>query len=77
MRYKMSAVYAALLTMAAIGNAFAMPSSRVRCRKRMPRSRWPSEVSIEFDEEINPKLSLIVVQDATGQHVDKATPHRR
>jgi len=35
----------------------------------------PADVTIEFDEEVNPKLSLIVVQDASGQKVDKGDSH--
>jgi methionine-rich copper-binding protein CopC len=32
----------------------------------------PSDVMIEFSEELNPKLSKIVVQDAAGKQVDKS-----
>jgi methionine-rich copper-binding protein CopC len=76
MRYKMSAAYATLLTMAAIGNAFAHAELKSSVPEKDATLKVaPSEVSIEFDEEINPKLSLIVVQDATGQHVDKGDSH--
>jgi methionine-rich copper-binding protein CopC len=35
----------------------------------------PSEVAIEFDDELEPKFSSIVVQDAKGTRVDDGKPH--
>jgi methionine-rich copper-binding protein CopC len=35
----------------------------------------PSEVAIEFDDELEPKFSSIVVQDAKGTRVDNGKPH--
>jgi methionine-rich copper-binding protein CopC len=35
----------------------------------------PTEVSIEFTEELNAQLSRIVVNDAKGQQVDKGDGH--
>jgi methionine-rich copper-binding protein CopC len=76
MRYKTMAAYAALITMAAVANAFAHAElkSSVPEKDAMVKTA-PTEVSITFDEEVNPKLSLIVVEDAKGQHVDKSDSH--
>jgi len=35
----------------------------------------PASIVIEFDEEVNPKLSLIAVEDANGHKVDKSDSH--
>jgi copper resistance protein C len=35
----------------------------------------PTDVTIEFDEEVIPKLSLIVVKDAADERVDKGDSH--
>jgi hypothetical protein len=35
----------------------------------------PSEVAIEFDDELEPKFSSMVVQDAKGVRVDNGHPH--
>ncbi len=76
MRNKMTATYAALITMAAVGNAFAHAELKSSVPEKDATVKTaPSEVSIMFDEEVNPKLSLIVVQDASGHHVDKGDSH--
>jgi methionine-rich copper-binding protein CopC len=35
----------------------------------------PTEIAIDFSEEVNPKLSRIVVKDAAGKRVDKDDGH--
>jgi methionine-rich copper-binding protein CopC len=76
MRYKMTAAYTALITMALISNAFAHAELKSSVPERDATVKTaPSEVSIEFDEEVNPKLSSIVVEDTKGQQVDKGDSH--
>jgi methionine-rich copper-binding protein CopC len=76
MRYKMTAAYVALITMALVANAFAHADLKSSVPEKDAAVKTaPSEVSIVFTEEINAKLSLIIVEDATGQHVDKSDSH--
>jgi methionine-rich copper-binding protein CopC len=76
MRYSSTAAWLAVIMMAAAGNAFAHAELKSSMPEKDARLKAaPTEVSIMFDEEVNPKLSLIVVQDAKGQPVDKADSH--
>jgi methionine-rich copper-binding protein CopC len=76
MRYGMGAACAVLMMTAMAANAFAHAELKSSVPERDATVKpAPSEVSIEFDEEVNPKLSLIVVQDAQGHRVDKADSH--
>jgi methionine-rich copper-binding protein CopC len=76
MRYQMIAPVTALLMLSSAGSAFAHADlqSSVPAENATVKTA-PTEVTIEFSEELNPTLSKIVVQDAKGQHVDKADSH--
>jgi copper resistance protein C len=76
MRYNMTATCAAILIMAGTANAFAHAeyASSVPEKDATVKTA-PAEVSIEFSEEVNPKLSQIVVDDAMGMKVDKGDSH--
>lgn len=76
MRFKSIAVLVATMTVAAIGNAFAHAELETSTpQKNAVLETSPSEVAIEFSEEVNPKLSRIVVKDANGNRVDKDDGH--
>ena len=76
MRYAMTAACAAAMILAATGMALAHAELKSSVpEKDATLKTAPTEVSIEFTEEINPKLSLIVVGDAKGRHVDKGDSH--
>ena len=76
MRFSKTATYAGLFIFVATGSAFA----HAEFQSSVPQGDAtvkpaPSEVSITFSEEVNPSLSQIVVDDATGKQVDKADSH--
>jgi copper resistance protein C len=76
MRYAITAACVAVITMAVAGHAFAHAELKSSLPEKDAQLKTaPGEVAIEFDEAVNPKLSLIVVQDAKGQSVDKADSH--
>ena len=76
MRYTRTAACVAVIMMAAAGNVFAHAELKSSMPEKDARLKTaPTEVSIMFDEEVNPKLSRIVVQDAKGRPVDKADSH--
>jgi len=76
MHIKSVLAVSAVLTVAASGVAFA----HAELKNSMPQKNAvlkaaPSEVAIDFSEEVNPKLSHIVVKDAAGKRVDKDDAH--
>ncbi len=76
MRYTMILPVATMLTVAASTAAFAHAELKTSVpEKDATLKTAPSEVAIDFSEEVNPKLSKIVVMDAKGQHVDKGDSH--
>jgi methionine-rich copper-binding protein CopC len=76
MRYTAILPVAALLTTAASGAAFAHAELKTSVPEKGANLKTaPTEVAIDFSEEVNPKLSHIVVLDAKGQHVDKGDSH--
>lgn len=75
MQIRLTAACAAC-ALAFVANAFAHAEYKSSVpEKDATVTSAPAAVIIEFDEEVNPKLSLIVVEDATGQKVDKADSH--
>jgi methionine-rich copper-binding protein CopC len=75
MRYASIASLAAALSMAA-GQAFAHAELETSSPQRNAVLKTPPvEVAIDFSEEVNPKLSLILVKDAAGKRVDKDDGH--
>jgi copper resistance protein C len=76
MRYATTIMAAALFTVAAVSNAFAHAELKSSVPEKDATVKTaPSEVAIEFDEEVNAKLSSIVVTNSAGQHVDKGDSH--
>lgn len=67
---------AAALSMAATGHAFAHAELETSSPQRNAVLKSPpTEVAIDFSEDVNPKLSLILVKDAAGKRVDKDDGH--
>jgi len=76
MRYQMIVPVAALLIVSSAGAAFAHAELKTSVpEKNATVKTVPAEVTIEFSENLNPKLSHIIVQDVKGKHVDKADSH--
>ncbi|HEY2892434.1 MAG TPA: copper resistance CopC family protein [Dongiaceae bacterium] len=76
MQIRLLVAYSAALAIAFAANAFAHAEYKSSVPEKDATVKTaPTEVAIEFDEEVNPKLSLIVVQDAGGQKVDKGDSH--
>jgi methionine-rich copper-binding protein CopC len=76
MRYRITAACAAILAMATIGDAFAHADFKSSVPEKDATVKTaPADVTIEFSEELNAKLSLIVVVDGAGQQVDKGDSH--
>ena len=76
MKFARTIAHAGLFTLVAAGSAFA----HAEYQSSAPQSDAtvkpaPAEVSITFSEEVNPSLSLIVVDDAGGAQVDKGDSH--
>jgi hypothetical protein len=64
------------LTLAAAGIAYAHAELEASVpQKNAVLKAAPTEVAIDFSEEVNPKLSRIVVKDAQGKEVDKSDGH--
>lgn len=75
MDIKPIAVLAAALSVAA-GAAFAHAELQSSApQKNAVLKIAPTEVAIDFSEDVNPKLSHIVVKDASGKRVDKKDGH--
>ena len=76
MHLKSIPVLATVLCVAAAGTAFAHAELQSSApQKNAVLKTAPSEVAIDFSEEVNPKLSHIVVKDASGKRVDKNDGH--
>jgi copper resistance protein C len=76
MHIKSIVVFSAALTVAAAGAAFAHAELQSSApQKNAVLKTAPSEVAIDFSEEVNPKLSHIIVKDAAGKRVDKNDGH--
>lgn len=76
MRNRMIAPWALLMTIGASSAALAHADLKATVpEKNATLKTAPSEVAIDFSEELNPALSHIVVEDAKGKHVDKADSH--
>jgi methionine-rich copper-binding protein CopC len=76
MRFRFLAACSAATALALAASAFAHAEYKSSVpEKDATVNPAPAAVVIEFDEEVNPKLSLIVVKDAAGQKVDKGDSH--
>ncbi|HEY3148257.1 MAG TPA: copper resistance CopC family protein [Dongiaceae bacterium] len=76
MHIKSIVVFSAALTVAVAGAAFAHAELQSSApQKNAVLKTAPSEVAIDFSEEVNPKLSHIIVKDAAGKQVDKNDGH--
>lgn len=76
MQFRILAACGAAFALALAANAFAHAEYKSSVpQKDATVKPAPAAVVIEFDEEVNPKLSLIAVQDANGQRVDKNDSH--
>jgi methionine-rich copper-binding protein CopC len=76
MQIKPIMILSAALTVAASGTAFAHAELQSSApQKNAVLNSPPSEVAIDFSEEVNPKLSRIVVKNAAGERVDKNDGH--
>ena len=76
MRFRILAACSAAIALGFAANAFAHAEYKNSVpQKDATVKPAPATVVIEFDEEVNPKLSLIVVEDANGQKVDKSDSH--
>ena len=76
MHYKSITTLGVMLTLAGAGNAYAHAELQASVpQKNAVLKTAPSEVAIDFSEEVDPKLSRIVVKDAQGKEVDKADGH--
>jgi hypothetical protein len=76
MRYQMIAPLAAVMMIGATSAAFAHADLKASVpEKDATLKTAPAEVALDFSEELNPKLSHIVVKDAKGKNVDKADSH--
>lgn len=65
-----------MLTLTAGSVAFAHAELKTSVPEKNAKVKTaPSEVAIDFSEEVNPKLSRITVLDAKGEHVDKGDSH--
>jgi methionine-rich copper-binding protein CopC len=74
-RYSLAPL-AALLIAASSTAAFAHAELKSSVpEKNATLKTAPIDVMIEFSEELNPKLSKIIVEDAKGKHVDKGDSH--
>ena len=71
MKLQFLAVFSAAFALAFTANAFAHAEYKSSVPEKDATVKSAAAVVIEFDEEINPKLSQIVVEDSTGHHVDK------
>ncbi len=76
MRTKIFILAASLSSFAMVGSAFA----HAHLVSSVPQSGGtvataPSQVSIEFTEELEPKASAIRVEDASGAQVDTGDSH--
>ena len=76
MHNRILAACSAAFALAFAANAFAHAELKSSVpEKDATVNPAPSEIALTFDEEVNPKLSLIVVEDAAGQKMDKADSH--
>ena len=76
MKLRMLAACSAAFALAFAANVFAHAEYKSSVPEKDATVKTaPADVTIEFDEEVNPKLSLIVVQGAGGQKVDKGDSH--
>jgi hypothetical protein len=76
MNIKSIAVLVTALSAAAAGSAFAHAELQSSApQKNAVLKTAPTEVAIDFSEAVNPKLSHIVVKDASGKRVDKKDGH--
>lgn len=76
MNIKSIIALSAALTVPASGIAFAHAELQSSApQKNAVLKMAPTEVAIDFSEEVNPKLSHIVVKDAAGKQVDKKDGH--
>jgi len=64
------------LTLAAAGNAYAHAELQASApQKNAVLKTAPTEIAIDFSEEVDAKLSRIIVKDAQGKQVYKADGH--
>ena len=76
MQFRILAACGAAFALAFAVNAFAHAEYKSSVPEKDATVRpAPAAVVIEFDEEVNPKLSLIVVEDSSGQKVDRGDSH--
>ena len=75
MQFRILAACGAAFALAFTVNAFAHAEYKSSVPEKDATVKAPPAVVIEFDEEVNPKLSLIVVEDSSGQKVDKGGSH--
>ncbi len=76
MQFRLLFACSAAFTFALGANAFAHAELKSSVpQKDATVKPAPTEIALTFDEEVNPKLSLIVVEDPAGQKVDKADSH--
>jgi methionine-rich copper-binding protein CopC len=76
MHFRFLAACSAAFALAFAANAFAHAELKSSVPEQDATVKTaPSEIALTFDEEVNPKLSLIVVEDSAGQRVDKADGH--
>ena len=75
MRIRFPAACGAAIILLFAANAFAHAEYKSSVPEKDATVKAPAAVVIEFDEEVNPKLSLIQVEDSGSQKVDKGDSH--
>ena len=76
MQFRILFACSAAFTLAFAANAFAHAELKSSVpQKDATVKPAPTEIALTFGEEVNPKLSLIVVEDPAGQKVDKGDSH--
>src|SRR5258708_7307097 len=76
MHSRFTAACSAAFALAFAANAFAHAELKSSVpQKDATVKPAPTEITLSFDEEVNPKLSLIVVEDLADQKMDKADSH--
>ncbi len=71
MKLRLLAASSAVFALAFAASAFAHAEYKSSVPEKDATVKSAAAVVIEFDEEVNPKLSQIVVEDSAGRHVDK------
>ena len=76
MHTRSAIILSAAFSVAVAGAAFAHAELQSSApQKNAVVKTPPTEVAIDFSEEVNPKLSHIVVKDASGKRVDRNDGH--